>query len=256
MEDDDSLSVREALADAFLLADQFSWTDLIYTHMSVRSPDNHDNFFINEFGLLFSEITPSNLIEANIHQRPCQEGRRTINPAGWSVHAAIYKERPDVNAVMHLHTSASMAVSCLKEGLLPISQPACLIYKHIAYHDYCGIACEDVDNERLAKDMGSNPIAILRNHGTMTVGGSVAEAFCYMYLLEKAIDVQQKALAMGREIIEIPENIKAFTASQFRQEGLNSYELEWDALLRSLPNRFSSLSAYSRAKLLGKRQAA
>ncbi len=252
--ENDSISARESLADAFHLASRFGWTDLIYTHMSVREAPESDIFYTNEFGLLFNEITPYNLIEASIYHRPNQEKKRVINPAGWSVHAAIYKEKPDVNAIVHLHTSTAMAVSCLKEGLLPISQPACLIHKHIAYHDYCGIACEDVDNERLAKDMKDKPMVILRNHGTMTVGGTVAEAFCYMYLLEKALEVQQMTLSMGREISEIPKNIQDFTASQFRTEGLNSYELEWDALLRSLPKRFSRLSDRTSASLLGKKQ--
>jgi ribulose-5-phosphate 4-epimerase/fuculose-1-phosphate aldolase len=236
--DTNVISQREALADAFQLAARFGWTDLIYTHMSVRSCDDHNIFYINEYGLLFEEITPSNLIATNVHIKPSNDGRRVVNPAGWSVHSAIYREKPEVNSIIHLHTNSSMAVSCTKEGLLPISQPACLIYKHIVYHEYSGIACEDIDNITFAKEL-DQPICILRNHGTLTTGATVAEAFCYMYLLEKALQVQQLTLAMGRDIAEIPDAIKEFTSSQFRKQGLNSYELEWAALLRSLPERFS-----------------
>jgi ribulose-5-phosphate 4-epimerase/fuculose-1-phosphate aldolase len=225
---------RIELAKAYHLAAKFNWTDLIYTHISARIPDEQGHFLINPFGLQFHEVTPENLIKVDYDGNIRSETNFTINKAGFNIHSAIHEGRPDLNSVVHLHTDNGMAVSSLQEGLMPITQHACHFYNKIAYHDYEGIVLESSEKKRILKKLQHKKIMILRNHGFLTAGASIAEAFTLMYTLEKAASVQVNILSMGRPINVIPENIIKKVSKHNDEFGIKSTEIEWNAMVRSL----------------------
>src|SRR4051812_21721911 len=191
---------RVNLAAAYQLGALLKWTDLIYTHFSARVPGTHD-FLINPFGLLFDEITASSLVKVNIDGEilddPLGMG---VNQAGFVIHSCIHRARPEANCVIHTHTRAGVAVSAMKCGLLPISQQAMIAQADIAYHDYEGIALYQEEQARMASDLGMSARAmVLRNHGLLTLGESVREAFEVMYFLECACQIQIDAMAGGMQ---------------------------------------------------------
>jgi ribulose-5-phosphate 4-epimerase/fuculose-1-phosphate aldolase len=225
------------LATAYNLASLFQWTDLIYTHISARIPGQENNFLINPFGLHFHEVTPENLVKINLEGEILSKSDYGINPAGLIIHSAIHSARPDVGAIVHLHTINGMAVSALQDGLLPISQPACHFYGKIAYHEYEGIAVHGDEKARLVKDLGTKNVMILRNHGFLTAGMDVAEAFTMMYTLEKAAQVQVTSLSMGLPIVVPSEAVCEKVVKDTGQRGIKDVNIEWDALKRLLPNK-------------------
>ncbi|MGE5130831.1 MAG: class II aldolase/adducin family protein [Sphingomonadaceae bacterium] len=231
--------VRVDLAAAYQLAAQFRWTDLIYTHFSARVPGTED-ILINAYGLMFDEITASNLVKidlaGNILDDPLEYG---INQAGYVIHSCMHKARPEINCVIHTHTRAGAAVSAMKCGLLPISQHAMRVHAELTYHDYEGIALEMDEQTRLARDLGKTSKAmILRNHGLLALGETVREAFEVMYYLDCACQIQIDAMAGGPDnVLQMSERAARTADQQFHRTDRPSDHKDWPALLRMLERR-------------------
>lgn len=231
--------VRCDLAAGYQIAFQYRWTDLIFTHFTARVPGS-DHFLINPYGLMFDEITASTLVKidhaGNIVEDPTGLG---INHAGFVIHGCVHEARPEVNAVIHTHTRAGVAVSAQKEGLLPLSQHALRTYGMLTYHDYEGIALELDERERMAADLGKESKAmILRNHGLMTMGASVSEAFELMYNLDVACQIQVDALAGGRAGVRLIDETTAKKGyEQFKGPGGAEVDKVWTAMLRMLDRK-------------------
>ncbi len=225
--------IRRDLAAAFRLAAHFGWDDHVATHMSARLPDG--TFLLNPFGLLFEEITASNLmrmdLDGNVLEVPdgCM-----LNPAAFGVHGAVLEGRPDVNCAIHFHSRAGVAVSALKEGLLPLSQNALNIWGDVAYHDYEGVIAPGEEKPRLQADLGSRNLMILRNHGTLAVGKTVAAAFYRIYSLEWACAAQVDTLSMGRELQMPSQHVidSMFQVSEPSWVDRLAGEHFWPAMLR------------------------
>jgi ribulose-5-phosphate 4-epimerase/fuculose-1-phosphate aldolase len=232
--------VRVDLAAAYQLAALFKWTDLIYTHFSARVPGSED-FLINAYGLMFDEITASNLVKIDHHGEVLDDPTGMgYNAAGFVIHGCVHEARPEINCVLHTHTRAGVGVSAMKCGLLPISQHAMRVQQELTYHDYEGIALDMDERERLAKNLGPDSrCMILRNHGLLTLGRTVREAFILMYNLEQSCRTQLDALAaVGRAgVTLIPNAVVERTRQQvYRPRGEQEYR-DWPALLRMLDRR-------------------
>jgi ribulose-5-phosphate 4-epimerase/fuculose-1-phosphate aldolase len=231
--------VRVDLAAAYQLAAIFKWTDLIYTHFSARVPGGED-FLINPYGLMFDEINASNLVRIDEHGKviddPLELG---YNEAGFVIHGCVHAARPEINCVIHTHTRAGVAVSAMQCGLLPISQHAMRVQRQCTYHDYEGIALDMDERTRMAKDLGGKSKAmILRNHGLLSLGETVREAFELMYYLDCACQIQIDAMAGGLENVLQMSRSAADTASeQFDRPDRPSTHKDWPALLRLLERR-------------------
>ena len=208
-------TVREELAAVYRIFGLQGMDDLIYTHISARIPGPDHHFLINPFGLMYEEVTASNLVKIDLQGNIVEDSGYPINHAGFVIHGAIHEMAPDAHCVIHLHTDSGVAVSCQRDGLLDASQFAMFLPGGVAYHDYEGLALDDDEKPRLVADLGDRKAMILRNHGTLTVGETVAEAFFHMYNLERACRVQVLAQAGGQaEVIRIPSSIVERTRSQ------------------------------------------
>ena len=231
--------VRVDLAAAYQLAALFRWSDLIYTHFSARVPGT-EHMLINPYGLMFDEITASNLVkidkEGKVLDDPTGMG---VNEAGFVIHGCVHEARPEINCVLHTHARAGVAVSAQKCGLLPLSQHALRVQAQVTYHDYEGIALEMDERERLARDLGrTSKVMILRNHGLLTLGESVREAFELMYYLDCACQIQDDALAGGMQNVQLMSEQAARTAAaQFERTDRPSVHKDWPALLRMLDRK-------------------
>ncbi len=170
---------------------------MIFTHISARVPGPEHHFLINPYGMLFEEITASSLVKIDIDGNKVGDSPYPVNPAGFTIHSALHMNRDDAHCVIHLHTTDGVAVSAQEDGLLPLDQHAMMIAGDIAYHDYEGIALDLDERERLVHDIGDRSAMILRNHGTLTLGRTCADAFLRMYYLERACSMQVRALAGG-----------------------------------------------------------
>ena len=225
--------IRHELAAAFRLAALFGWDDHVATHMSARLPDG--SFLMNPFGLMFEEITASSLmrmdLEGNVLEMP--EGCM-LNPAAFTVHSSVLIARPDVNCAIHFHTCDGVAVSALKEGLLPLSQNALNIWGDVGYHDFEGVVTDLEERERLAADLGAKNLLILRNHGTLAAGRSIAAAFYRIYALEWACTTQVRTLSMGRDIQFPPDTAVKGMTQVTNPDWVNGFAEErfWPAMLR------------------------
>jgi ribulose-5-phosphate 4-epimerase/fuculose-1-phosphate aldolase len=231
--------VRVDLAAAYQLAALFKWTDLIYTHFSARVPGSED-FLINAYGLMFDEITASSLVkidkDGQVLDDPTGMG---YNAAGFVIHGCVHEARPEINCVIHTHTRAGVGVSAMKCGLLPISQHAMRVQQEVTYHDYEGIALEMDERARLAADLGAkSKVMILRNHGLLTLGETVREAFELMYYLDCACQIQIDACAGGMEnVLLMSQRAADTTAQQFGRLERPSTHKDWPALLRLLERK-------------------
>ena len=231
--------MRINLAAAYRLVDLFGWSDLLATHLSARVPESGNQFLINPFGMLFEEINASSLVRVDEEGRVLSETDYNINPAGFTVHSAVHIAKPEVGCVIHTHTQAGLGVAIQKQGLLPLSQQALAVVAHTGYHDYEGIAFELSERERLADNLADHQVLILRNHGILTVGKTVGEAFMWMYRAERACRFQLSFQQTRAEACEIPEEIQQITKERNRQanSGMGYRpigEKEWPALLRKL----------------------
>jgi ribulose-5-phosphate 4-epimerase/fuculose-1-phosphate aldolase len=226
-------SMRVDLAAAYRLIAAYGWDDLIFTHISARVPDSDHHFLINPYGMLFGEVTASNLVKIDLHGQKVMESPFDINPAGFVIHSAIHAAREDAACVMHLHTPAGVAVAAQKEGLLPISQQSLFVLASLSYHAYEGVALNDAEKPRLVSDLGKSTFLILPNHGLLTVARSIADAFLAMYTLQRACEIQVLAQSGGGELIPIPKAILDGARAQSAQvtRGLGG-ALAWPAMLR------------------------
>lgn len=227
--------IRIDLAACYRLIAHFRMTDLSYTHISARLPGDGERFLLNAFGLLFEEVTATNLVTVDTAGRVLRDPTGLgINPAGFVIHSAVHAARPDAACVLHVHTMAGMAVSAQAQGLMPITQHAMRFHNRIGYHEYEGVASDESERARLARDLGPHKAMILRNHGLLTCGSSVAEAFNLMYYLERACQAQVGALAGGSKL-HIP-SVEAIdtTAKIFDRAGPPALANDWKALIRML----------------------
>ncbi|KAB2913064.1 MAG: class II aldolase/adducin family protein [Hyphomicrobiaceae bacterium] len=230
---------RVDLAAAFRLVHLFGWSDLLATHLSARVPGPDDHFLINPFGLLFEEITASNLVKVDVEGRILSETEYDINPAGFTIHSAVHMARPDAACCIHTHTQAGTSVATQKGGLLPITQHALAVIAQTGYHDYQGIATDLAERDSIARDLGDNNVLILRNHGLLTVGRTVGEAWMWMYRAERACRMQIAFQQTGAELSPIPEEVQRVTIERNRfnnsDKGYRPIgKREWPALLRKL----------------------
>src|SRR5881394_2486226 len=226
---------RTDLAAAYRLVALYGWDDLIFTHISARVPGGEHHFLLNPYGMMFDEVTASSLVQIDLQGNKVMDSPDFINPAGFTIHSAVHEAREDALCVMHLHTRNGIAVSAQKEGLLPLSQQAMFALGSLAYHDYEGLALDETEKPRLVADFGNKKSLILRNHGLLTVGRTVAEAFLGMFLLERACEIQILAQAGGGPLSPIPREIIGRVASQMDAVtvGLGA-TLTWPGLIRKL----------------------
>ena len=226
---------RIELAACYRLIAHYRMTDLIYTHVSARVPGTPPRFLINPYGLMFEEITASNLVTVTIDGRIVDDPAGLgINPAGFVIHSAIHEARHDVGCVIHTHTAAGLAVAAQKRGLLPLSQHAMRFTGCLSYHDYEGVALDLPEQRRLVRDIGHNNAMVLRNHGLLTCGATVAEAFDLIYYLERACQAQVGAMAGGAALSIPKEAVARKVARQFARPARSAPGTAWSALLRLL----------------------
>jgi len=230
----DEWQSRVDLAALYRLAALYGWTDLVFTHISARVPGPDHAFLINPYGLLFEEITASSLIKVDAACNKLHDSPFPVNPAGFTIHSCIHAARPDVACVMHTHSRAGVAVSAQRAGLLPISQQSTFVLPSLAYHDYEGVALRADEQPRLQADLGGRTYMILRNHGLLTVGATLPDAFLAMYLLESSCQIQLAAQA-GGELIHIAPDILQDSVEVTRKvtAGMGA-GIAWPALLRKL----------------------
>ncbi len=231
-------AVRVDLAAAYRLVAMFGWDDLVLTHISARVPGTQDHFLINPYGIFFDEITASSLVKIDAEGRKLEASPFSVNPAGFVIHSAIHTARHDAKCVLHTHTVNGIAVSTQRAGLLPISQHSMSVIPSLGYHDFEGVVLNDDEKPRLVADLGDNIHLILRNHGLLTVGETVADAFVSMYYLETSCAIQVRAQA-GGELIPVGKELMdssfqqmqgAASRARARSRGL----LAWPGLLRRL----------------------
>lgn len=227
--------LRVDLAATYRLVALHGWDDMIFTHISARVPGPDHHFLINPYGLLFDEITASSLVKIDLDGRKVQDSPYPVNPAGFTIHSALHMNRDDAHCIIHLHSTDGVAVSAQAEGLLPLDQHAMVIADDLAYHDYEGIALELDERERLVKDVGNKHLMLLRNHGTLAIGRTCADAFLRMYYLERACSMQVRALGGGVRLNWPNQGVPERTAEQGSEafDGLLG-ALAWPALLRKL----------------------
>ena len=230
---------RVDLAAAFRLVDLYGWSDMLATHLSARIPGTNEHFLINPVGIMFDEMTASCLVKVDIEGNILSDSEFDINPAGYTIHSAVHMGRMDAGCVMHTHTAAGLGVATQKTGLLPLTQMALAVIAQTAYHNYEGPAFDLEERDRLIEDLEDKNVLILRNHGLLTVGKTVAEAFVWLFRAERACRFQLSFQQAGAEATEIPKEIqdvsiertrKAISASGHRPIG----QFEWPALLRKL----------------------
>ena len=228
--------MRVDLAATYRLIAKYGWDDMIFTHVSARAPGPGESFLINPYGHLFNEITASSLVKVDIEGRVIDDSPFIVSPAGFTIHSALHEGREDAGCVIHLHTRDGCAVSAQAHGLLPLTQYAMSQYGDIAYHDYEGPAVDLAERERIVRDIGSKNCLILRNHGTLTVGRTCADAFMRMYFLERACTTQIAALTAGVEALNQPNQGVAQHASDHAKPSFDGPigSFAWPALIRQL----------------------
>ena len=231
----DEWQLRCDLAACYRLVAMYGWTDLIFTHISARVPGPGHHFLINPYGMMFDEITASSLIKVDQDGNKLSESPLPVNRAGFVIHSAIHAVREDAQCVIHTHTRAGVAVSAQRDGVLPISQQSTFVLASLAYHDYEGVALHDAEKPRLQEDLGGANFLMLRNHGLLTVGASIPDAFLAMYIFESACQIQLAAQAGGGELRMIAPEILGGTAESMKVQtsGLGG-AFAWPALIRKL----------------------
>ena len=225
---------RVDLAACYRMIAHLGWDDLIFTHISARVPGSEPHFLINPYGLMFEEVTASNLVKIDLAGRQVDGSGAAINPAGFVIHSAVHEAREDAECVIHLHTPQGVAVSAQPGGLRPVSQTALYALATLAYHPYEGVALEADEKPRLVADLGRRDLMILQSHGLLACGRNVADAFLKMFMLQRACEIQLLAQA-GGELAAIPDEILQRIAAQARQSlGDAGADLVWPAILRKM----------------------
>ena len=231
-------SNRVNLAASYHLANYFQMSDIIWNHITSKTSKEKETFLINSFGLRYDEITASNLVEVTPEGKVINSDS-AINDTGYIIHGAIHQARKDITCVMHTHSRAGLAVSCLEEGLQPMIQDAAIFYNRVSYHDWEGMSTEREECERLSKSLGKNNVMILRNHGLLTCGTTIAEAFMLMYYLDRACKNQIDTLSTGMKINIPSDNIMEYAAGQYDDPRFQLGKHEWPALIRLLDDKKS-----------------
>ena len=232
---------RVNLAACYRLVSLYRWEDLVFTHISAKIPGTEE-FLINPYGLMFDEITASNLVKVDLKGNKLGDTPFEINPAGFIIHSAIHEVRPDVGCVIHTHTAEGIAVSTQADGLLPLSQQSIFILASLAYHPYEGVALDMDEKARLQRDLGQSDFMILPNHGLLTCGPNVADAFLHMYMLQRSCEAQLRAQSSGAKLTPIPQEVLDKTIRLTREMNLKmggtvknlDGAIPWPALLRRL----------------------
>lgn len=224
--------IRRDLAAAYRLVALMGWDDHVATHLSARLPDG--TFLLNPFGVMFDEVTASGLMRVDMAGNVIAPPGAPMNVAGYTVHSGVLGARPDVGCAIHLHTHDGVAVSALAEGLLPLNQTALLIHSDIAYHDFEGVVARGDERERLGADLGHKNLMILRNHGTLAVGETVADAYYRIHTLEWCCTTQVRALSMGRAITLPPADVVAHVGAAMNWASPQRFSQRafWPAMLR------------------------
>jgi ribulose-5-phosphate 4-epimerase/fuculose-1-phosphate aldolase len=226
--------LRVDLAACYRLVALYGWSDLVFTHISARIPGPEHHFLINPYGLMFDEITASSLVKVDQQCNKLIESPYPVNPAGFVIHSAVHEAREDAGCVMHTHTRAGVAVSAQKAGILPLSQQSTFVLASLAYHDYEGVAFRPEEKPRLQADLGHANFLVLRNHGLLTVGKTIADAFLAMYTLEATCQIQIGAQA-GGELTHInPAIVQGVSEAMRVQTGGLGGAFVWPALIRKL----------------------
>jgi len=226
---------RVDLAACYRLVARFGWDDLVFTHISAKLPGPGERFLINPYGMLFEEITASSLVVVNLAGEILGDATYPINPAGFVIHSAVHAARPEVSCVLHTHTVDGVAVSAQTEGVQPVSQQSLFVLASLGYHDYEGVALHEAEKPRLVRDLGSNAFLMLRNHGLLTVGRSVADAFLAMYVFQSACAIQVRAQAGGGALTPIDPRILAGAQAQAMEVTRSlGGQIAWPGLLRRL----------------------
>jgi len=214
---------RVDLAACYRAVAMYGWDDLIFTHISARVPGPEHHFLINPYGMMFDEVTASSLVKVDLQGNKVMEGEFDINPAGFTIHSAVHEAREDAKCVMHLHTAEGVAVSTLQEGLQAYSQQSLFPLASLSYHAYEGVALDPEEKARLVRDLGDTHFMILRNHGLLTCADTIADAFLYMFIMQRACEIQLKAQATGQPLIPIHsailQGIRAQASEVTKQAG-------------------------------------
>ncbi|QSI30515.1 class II aldolase [Variovorax sp. RKNM96] len=227
--------LRVDLAACYRLVALYGWSDLVFTHISARVPGPEHHFLINPYGLMFDEITASSLVKVDQQCNKIIESPYPVNPAGFVIHSAVHAAREDIQCVLHTHTRAGIAVSAQKNGVLPISQQSTFVLASLAYHDYEGVAFRDDEKPRLQADMGHANFLMLRNHGLLTCGKTIADAFLSMYTFENTCQIQIAAQSGGSELTHVdPRIIDGVGQAMKVQSGGLGGMFVWPSLIRKL----------------------
>ncbi|MDZ7890594.1 MAG: class II aldolase/adducin family protein [Rhodoferax sp.] len=227
--------LRQDLAACYRLVAHYGWSDLVFTHISARIPGPDHHFLINPYGLMFDEITASSLVKVDQHCNKLNDSPYSVNPAGFVIHSAIHEAREDAGCVLHTHTRAGVAVSAQKDGVLPLSQQSTFVLASLAYHDYEGVAFRPEEKPRLQADLGHANFMVLRNHGLLVVGKTIADAFLSMYTFEATCQIQLAAQSGGGALTHVDPRIVSGVAEAMRvQTGGLGGAFVWPALLRKL----------------------
>ncbi len=227
--------LRVDLAAAYRLVALYGWSDLVFTHISARIPGAQHAFLINPYGMMFDEITASSLVKVDQDCNKLSDSPFFVNPAGFTIHSAVHAVREDAGCVIHTHTRAGVGVSAQKDGVLPISQQSTFVLSSLAYHDYEGVAFREDEKPRLQADLGDKNFLMLRNHGLLTVGRSIADAFLHMYVFESTCQIQLAAQSGGAPLTEVnPLIVQGVAHAMKVQTGGLGGAFVWPALIRKL----------------------
>ena len=226
--------LRVQLAACYRIFDYMGWSELIYNHITVKLPGNQHHFLINPYGLHYSEVSASNLVKVDIEGNIVEETDHAVNPAGMLIHSAIHAARPDVVCIAHTHTDAGMAIACSEEGLRTDNFYSALLHNRVSYHDFEGITVMDDEKPRLVANLGDKNMLILRNHGLLTCGRSIAEAFQSMWAMQRSCEVQVACDSTGKPVIPVGEDILERTEQLMTLQGMGKPlgELEFSAMSR------------------------
>jgi ribulose-5-phosphate 4-epimerase/fuculose-1-phosphate aldolase len=235
---------RVDLAACYRAVAMYGWDDLIFTHISARVPGPEHHFLINPYGMMFDEVTASSLVKVDLHGNKVMDSEYDINPAGFTIHSAVHEARDDAKCVMHLHTAEGVAVSVLEDGLQAYSQQSLFPLASLSYHSYEGVALNPDEKVRLVRDLGDTQFMILRNHGLLTCADTIADAFLFMFIMQRACEIQLKAQATGQKLIPIHsailQGIKAQAAQVTKQAGGS---LAWPGIKRRVERRYPGFDA-------------
>ena len=233
---------RVDLAACYRMVAYMGWDDLVFTHLTAKVPGPDHHFLINPYGLMFDEVTASNLVKVDLDGNKVIDSPHPINPAGFLIHSTVHQAREDAKCVLHTHTADGIAVSIQEEGLMPLSQQALVVLSVLCYHDYEGIALIEAERERLVADLGAdNRCMILRNHGLLTLGESVADAFLLLYTLQSASEIHVRARAGSSTLIPLPEQLFEDVGARVDEVTAGAFGgISWDAVLRKMDRLDSS----------------